>query len=65
MKASSPLPCYLCGRPVRTLGGIRWDGSGDPDGGHLTALHPICIECVADPDVRQLLLLPAGLEVSQ
>lgn len=52
-----PLPCAVCGRPVRKLGAVKWSGSGDPPDVYLTGLVPVCAECLADPEVRVLLMM--------
>ena len=57
MTSKKPIPCYLCGRPVRLLGAVRWNGSGDPKDGYLTDLHPVCSECMADPEVREIVAM--------
>ena len=51
----TPLPCAVCGHPVRKLGAVKWSGSGDPPDGYLTGLVPVCAECLADPKVRFML----------
>jgi hypothetical protein len=63
MTSKKPIPCYLCGRPVRHLGAVRWDGSDDPKDGYLTGLHPVCSECLADPEVREM-VTTKGAEVA-
>lgn len=64
MTSQKPIPCYLCGQPVRHLGAIRWDGANDPKDGYLTGLHPVCTDCMADPEVRRM-LADKGAEVTQ
>jgi hypothetical protein len=52
--APAALPCALCGLPVVDLGAIRWDRAPtSPD--YITALRPICAQCVADPQTKELL----------
>ena len=55
MTPKNPLPCHICGRPVRHLGAVKWTGNGDRKDGFLTGLHPICAECLADPKVQSQL----------
>ena len=57
MTYKKPIPCYICGCPVRYLGAVRWDGSDDPKNGYLTGLHPVCSECLADPKVREMVAI--------
>jgi hypothetical protein len=63
MTSKKPIPCCLCGRPVRHLGAVRWDGSDDPKDGYLTGLHPVCSECLKDPEVREMVTM-RGAEVT-
>ena len=49
-----PLPCYLCGRPVVELGIIKWDRA-PPRPDYITALHPVCAECVRKAQAQAVL----------
>ena len=64
MTPGKPLPCAVCGQPVRKLGAVKWSGSGDPPDGYLTRLVPVCAECLADPDVRRRIVSASPAEAT-
>jgi|GEM_PF-5170369 len=62
MTKKPPIPCYLCGKPVRELGSVRWNGSGYPKDGYITGIFPVCVPCTTKPEVQENQNAPVNIE---
>jgi len=49
---AAPLPCCVCGQPVRRLGAIGYRRAEDDEGPYVAGLYVICLECLLESQLE-------------